>query len=41
MNRRRVWKLVAVVALVAVVVLVVWLGSGVLWRMLLAIHGRH
>lgn len=41
MNRRRLWKLVAVVALVAVVVLVVWLGSGALWRMLLATHGRH
>lgn len=39
MNKRTLWILIAVVALIAIAVA---LGaSGTLWQWLLALHGRH
>ncbi len=39
MNRKRN-SLLVIVAVLAVLILVVWLGGGAMWHMLLKMHGR-
>ena len=41
MNRKAMSRMLITAGVVAVIVVAVWLGGGVLWRMLLAMHGRH
>ena len=41
MSSKAMSRMLITAGLVAVAIVAVWLGGGMLWRMLLAMHGRH